>query len=224
MSLVQKYAGPVAVWGSDDPDRSPRILVTFDDGFESFITRALPVLEEMGIPAAVFVPFKYLGKKPSWIRSQDHPNADEKLMSTTQLGELPVELIEVGSHTMSHPRLSRLRYIDLESEIIESRTALERTIQRPVKFMSLPYGDYDERVIEVSRRCGYQHVFLNTPLSLNPHKDDYLQGRINVSLEDWPIEYFLKIMGAFQWLALAIPIKRHFKRMFNMRVQQQAGD
>jgi hypothetical protein len=38
-------------------------------------------------------------------------------------------------------------------------------------------------------------------------------GRIGVTPHDWPLEYRLKVIGAYQWLPLAIAAKRWVRRV-----------
>jgi hypothetical protein len=47
--------------------------------------------------------------------------------------------------------------------------------------------------------------------------DSLLVGRINVSPVDWPLEFRLKMQGAYQWLALAVPAKRALLNLVRRR-------
>jgi len=208
MEVLLKYGVVVSVNSlSREMGSSIRVVVTFDDAFENFFSNALPVLTHMEIPAIVFVPAALLSQNPRWIEDEN-PNAQEKIMSTEQLLDLPFEMIMVGSHTLTHPRLSFLDGEGIKREVVESKTSLEKILRRPIDFLSFPYGDYDNRVMEISKRAGYRHVYLNTPARFLARDTDFLQGRVNVEPDDWPLEFYLKIVGAYQWLALAIPLKR----------------
>src|SRR4051812_23358144 len=47
--------------GPPRPDtKRPTALITFDDGYRDNVTTALPILRELGVPAAFFIPTGYL--------------------------------------------------------------------------------------------------------------------------------------------------------------------
>lgn len=62
------------------------------------------------------------------------------------LGEQDLEKIkndpdvEIGSHTLTHPMLSKLNQKKQEKEILEAHTNLERLVGRSLKFFAYPYG------------------------------------------------------------------------------------
>ena len=62
---------------------------------------------------------------------------------------------EVGSHTVTHPRLDRLDIDWARFEITESRRQLERVTGSPVKHFCYPYGDYNESIRDAVRDAGY---------------------------------------------------------------------
>ena len=39
------------------------MAITFDDGYRSVLELALPILEELGVPATLFVPTDYIGSE-----------------------------------------------------------------------------------------------------------------------------------------------------------------
>lgn len=184
------------------------VAVTFDDGFQSVINNALPVLQERKIPATIFVTTDYLGKKPGWIRNQDHVNAKETVLTEDQLKQLPSSLITVGSHSVTHPRLAEIDESQAAREIVDSKKVLEEILNTNITLFALPHGSYSEGIIKLSKEAGYECVFHNVPTNLFSCTGTFLVGRIDVSLRDWSIEYRLKMRGAYQWTSIAGSIKR----------------
>lgn len=67
--------------------------------------------------------------------------------------------IEFGSHTLSHPVLTQLDDSALERELGQSRQAISAQLGGPVDTVAYPVGKagaFDERVMAMSRRCGYR--------------------------------------------------------------------
>jgi peptidoglycan/xylan/chitin deacetylase (PgdA/CDA1 family) len=128
------------------------VAVTFDDGHESFYDHALPVLEELAIPATMFVVAGKLGGHDDWMP----PELPRKpLMTAEQVQDLPARGVAVGSHSMTHARLTELDDVALRGELVDSRVRLTKVLGREVDLLAYPYGLYDEGVVRAARAAGY---------------------------------------------------------------------
>src|SRR5918999_295827 len=77
--------------------------LTFDDGSEDNLTTLLPLLRELGVPAAVFVCPGLLGQPNPFLPAE----AGLRLMDRDELLELARDpLVEIGSHTIDHSALA----------------------------------------------------------------------------------------------------------------------
>jgi peptidoglycan/xylan/chitin deacetylase (PgdA/CDA1 family) len=61
---------------------------------------------------------------------------------------------EVAVHMVTHPWPTRLDNTQIAAEVLDDRRALEDLVGYPVRGMAYPFGDYNQRVIEVLRQCG----------------------------------------------------------------------
>jgi peptidoglycan/xylan/chitin deacetylase (PgdA/CDA1 family) len=141
--------------------RDRTLAVTFDDAYRSVIELAFPILERLGVPGTVFVPTDYIGAGAPmrW------PGIDQWLggpfeheltpMSWAELRSLADSGWEIGSHTASHPHLTRLDDTALEDELTRSRTVCEEHMSRPCTSLAYPYGDVDARVVAATATAGY---------------------------------------------------------------------
>jgi peptidoglycan/xylan/chitin deacetylase (PgdA/CDA1 family) len=102
--------------------------ITFDDGYENFLYAAVPVLERYDFSATVFAVGGMLGAENAWM---ERPRM--KLLGATGLRETAKRGMEVGSHGMSHIRLSDLPTARLEEEVTESRHVLGEVLDGPVE-------------------------------------------------------------------------------------------
>jgi peptidoglycan/xylan/chitin deacetylase (PgdA/CDA1 family) len=74
------------------------------------------------------------------------------IMNWNDLRSLDHELITVGSHTLSHPILTKLSGQEIESEIVESRRCLEQRLERKIDFFCYPNGSYDRRAYQLVQK------------------------------------------------------------------------
>ncbi|MFZ0796730.1 MAG: polysaccharide deacetylase family protein [Terriglobales bacterium] len=208
MDLLVRLTTPIAI------DRVVPLLpnkkysaVTFDDGFENTIRNAVPELTKRGIPATIFVTADLLGEFASWW-PESAPERCERIGSAERLRQLPAELICIGSHTLTHPRLPALSEASARRELMQSRIKLENLFERPVKTFSFPYGNFNAQLVAWCRDAGYERVFTTLPLMAFSAPKEFAVGRVSVEPTDWPLEFRLKVLGAYRWLPLAFRVKR----------------
>ncbi len=211
LRLVKRYTEPVFLDAPRRMSQRPQVALSFDDGFINLLDNALPALQEQKIPVTLFIPSACLGHAPPWLQGSSHENAQALIMTAAQLQALSAEHILIGAHTAHHADLSRLPVAELDEELQTSKQALETLLQRPVNTLAFPYGRYNEQVLERSKAAGYVRVFAADPLAQN---SDFFMGRTTASPDDWMIEFYLKIHGAYQWLPYAIQLKSRLKRRF----------
>lgn len=152
------------------------VLLTFDDGYANHCTQVLPVLEDFAAPAVFFVTTQHVACPRDWlpaIREQVRrrwPRVDEvpgDVACDYYDGMTPEQLrfcarhplIEIGSHTVHHPFLSRCDDATLKRELVDSRYALEGWSGGEVDLFAYPTGDYDLRVARAVGRAGYRAAF-----------------------------------------------------------------
>ena len=80
-------------------------------------------------------------------------------MDWDELRSLADDGIEIGSHTVSHPHLTRLDDATLRLELVDSRERVEDEIGRPCRFLAYPFGEEDGRVRRAARDAGYEAAF-----------------------------------------------------------------
>ena len=172
----------------------PLLHVTFDDAFRS-VARALPILERLRVPATVFACAGYAddGRAldvPELARDAAAYPDDLATMGWDELRGLAERKVEIGSHTVSHPHLTRLSDGELDVELGASRERIEDELARRCRFLAYPYGDDDRRVHLAARRAGYEAAFA-LPGRLAPI-NRYALPRVGVYGEDGSLRLALK--------------------------------
>ena len=110
------------------------------------------------------------------------------------------ELIEVGSHTVTHPLLPALSVSQQQDEIQRSKSTLEEMIGQRVTSFAYPYGNYKRDAVAIVRETGFNCACSTIVDSVWRRSDPFQLPRVTV--ENWDGEEFLK------WLS---PILRHNK-------------
>jgi len=129
-----------------------KIVLTFDDAYVDFLTNAAPILNELNLPATVFVPTGLVGGTSTW----DSHDRTKRLMDWDELAEIEKMGFTLGSHTVSHHRLPRCDLKQLEHEIRHSLEDLQERFTHIVQALSYPFGDYGNREILALKKAGYQ--------------------------------------------------------------------
>jgi peptidoglycan/xylan/chitin deacetylase (PgdA/CDA1 family) len=180
------------------PHQGRRVAITFDDAYTSVKALAKPILDRLNWVATVFAvsSFASTGGRLRWDgiahwETTEHARELEGL-DWDGLRELGDAGWEVGSHTVRHPRLTRLDDTALDRELTDSRAAVEDALQRPCPSIAYPYGDCDERVIAAAARAGYRAGAALPPRWDEPrplawpragvyHPDDFRRFRLKAS-------------------------------------------
>lgn len=203
MDQLLSYAKPIAA--NEATTLQPgthHVAVTFDDGFKNFYECALPELVKRGIPATMFVITDVIGK------TFGPDGYAEEVMSLEQIRALPESLVTIGSHTLTHPLLPSINLDQAKREIALSRAKLEEQLHRRIVLFSFPYGGFNQKLVEICREAGYQRVFSTLPHFAFKEPHEFVTGRVPVDPTDWPLEFRLKLAGAYRWSPWAFELKR----------------
>jgi len=133
-------------------------LITFDDGYRSTLTAALPCLLEFQFPGVVFVPTGLIGRLNEFDR---YVEPDESLCTWKELAQLSSGKVSVEGHSVDHPRLSQLNDGELVYQLRECKRALEDGLGLDVTLFAYPYGDDEHPSISDSlmSEVGYKAAF-----------------------------------------------------------------
>jgi len=164
--------------GLADPATLPArsALLTFDDGYRSMRTIALPLLQRFDAPAVIFVPADHVGGRNIFDCGIE---PEEEICDWDDLRVLTAAGVAIQSHAASHTRLSELSPELRAAEIVRSKTILEDRLGEAVETIAFPYGDPGPDGGMQLAACGYRAAFLygGGPLPL-PAADPYRLPRI----------------------------------------------
>ncbi len=201
---------PASHRGTMSSDK-PNVAITFDDAYVSVAKNALPALAARGFHSTIFVPTAMLGGAPTWQMEEGSPDSFEVVMPAEQIANLSSPLVTLGSHSCTHPRLSRLAPGEARAEIEGSRTELQELTKQEIQSFALPYGDHNASTIEICRTAGYEIVFSTIPAPVDTTDTAFVRGRVKADPFDGRLEFFLKYNGAYAWAPYLSALKRRLR-------------
>lgn len=120
------------------------VVLTFDDGWENQYVHAYPLLKQYGYTATFFV-FTHA------------MNRNDRYFTWGQLREMQAAGMTIGSHTITHPFLSRVKdTLQLRKEIDGSKAELEKQLGTTCEFFAYPFGVVTPAAIADVEAAGYR--------------------------------------------------------------------
>lgn len=118
------------------------VVLTFDDGWVDQYTTVLPLLKKYGDSAIFYVYTNPISK-------------DKRFMTWDEVRALHEAGMTIGSHTLSHPYLSKLTPDQLRREVVDSKHVLEERLGIEVKDFASPFGYSNDAVVALLNEAGY---------------------------------------------------------------------
>jgi peptidoglycan/xylan/chitin deacetylase (PgdA/CDA1 family) len=135
--------------------------LTFDDGYQDFLTTAMPILQRYGFTATAFVLAGRLGGENAWSR----PGPHKPLLTAAQVREIAHAGTEIASHGLEHVSLLKADDARLREETVRSRAILEELLGQPIRGFAYPYGHSDPRVVAAVQAASYDYACAVRPWS-----------------------------------------------------------
>ena len=176
--------------------------LTFDDGFADNLHGLLPVLEELGAPATVFVVSGWLGG--------EHPEMPgARMLDAGELRRLHAARVEIGGHTATHPDLTTLEFADAREELARGRSELEALLDAPVTSLAYPYGRATADTVRAAAAAGFLAACLTSgngvpDRALEVPREDMTNGATLLGLR-------LKAAGRYEPLMRHRPVRAAYR-------------
>jgi peptidoglycan/xylan/chitin deacetylase (PgdA/CDA1 family) len=154
------------------------IAITFDDGTETDLIAAAPLLKEKGLNATFYVTAGFIGISG--------------YMSSPQVRELHGLGCEIGCHSMTHAYLDDLDEPGLRREIFDSKKILEDMTGGKIDHFSCPGGRFSNRARDLVREAGYQSMATSRTHTNSSTTDPYSLGRVAI-LRETNVNAFARI-------------------------------
>lgn len=155
------------------------VVITFDDGWRTQYTNALPMLKKYKQTATFYVVSTYMGYGAyfTWEMTAEVRDAG----------------MTIAGHTLDHANLPTLSAPALDKELRDSKAALESKLAITVSHFAYPYGAYNDAVVAAVKRAGYRTASTINPVSVKNPVSSYLLPRIRVSYKETMADFVKKL-------------------------------
>ncbi len=159
------------------------VVITFDTGYASQYTNALPVLKALG-----------------WVGVEDlqltglPPN--DGGLTEAQIRALIAAGWELDTQGLSHADLTALGPAQLSAEVVAARQTLRSLYGVPVNWFSYPSGDYNASVVAAVSAAGYLGATTVNPGWAGPQQDRFRLPRLVVVAGTSPSQLLAQIAAA----------------------------
>lgn len=143
------------------------VLITFDDGYTSWVDACLPILEKYSARALFFVNSGLVcaygdGEVQKRYVREKLLLSPRETISWDGVRALQSAGHTVGGHTVNHERLSILTEEMQVREVRDDKETLERELGRHITAFAYPFGnhsDYTETTVRAVKGAGYTYAF-----------------------------------------------------------------
>jgi peptidoglycan/xylan/chitin deacetylase (PgdA/CDA1 family) len=170
-----------AAWHGDGTLPRRPVVVSFDDGYLSDVTHALPVLRRLGWRGVLNLELGKMGSSGA--------------LNDGQVRRLIAAGWEVDSHTITHPDLTTVDAVRLRHELVDSRAEIRRRFGVDAAFFCYPSGRYDARVEVAVRAAGYRAATTTQPGIARPGGDAFALPRVRVNGGEAPAALVAQLRG-----------------------------
>jgi len=173
------------------------VVITFDDGYRSALTKAMPILRSFGFAATVFINVYFVERK---IRGNFYWQRWETL-SWDDVMQLQKAGLLIGSHALSHRRLGEMDNKEMEYEILTSKDIIECRIKERVDAFSYPHGSFNKVAKKILRKNNFTSSCASIEGCVGSRPDIFALRRTEItSFDDTCSRFERKLLGCYDWL------------------------
>jgi len=166
------------------------VVITFDDGYKSFVQYAYPILKQLDFTATLFVYTDYVG-------------AGGNAITWPDLRKLLDEGFNVEGHSKAHTNLRRANGESeaeykkrLAAELSTSREVFRKNLGQAPAILAYPFGAQDDIVVQWTKDAGYTAAFTVRPQA-NPSFVEPLRIHRTQFFSEMSLDDFTKYLNIF---------------------------
>lgn len=219
---VVPFDGLVSAIRMDERMPARTVAITFDDGYKSTCTKALPILRSYGFPACVFLATDFIGRNRSFPWLNGGCGEDTAPLNWEEVRVLHRDGVKVGSHTASHRFLPYVEGDGIEKELMDSREIIEERVGVRPSSVALPFSfplshwrwpSFKSRLILSLAKARYSSCCTLQRGNLPTGTEVLFLPRVCVMRDDSPSSFLSKALGLYGYTSLPQYVyQRWFKK------------
>ena len=158
-----------------------KVLITIDDGYQSFYKNAWPILKKSEIPFILFVSTREVGKK-GYMSWEDIREIDK------------YDFVEIGNHSHSHDYLIDFTEVDIKDDLKKSISIFKDQLGKNSIFFSYPFGEYSSALKDIVIDLGFKYAFGQHSGVVDYTKNFFEMPRFPINEKYGEIERFKTIL------------------------------
>ena len=176
------------------------VVITIDDGYRSVYENAWPVLRDFHYPFTVF------------LYAKATENRHSNYMTWEQIREMKDAGVDFQNHGFAHEHMAFMpQGMDthdyrtwIRADLAASTKILSEELDERPRFFAVPYGEYNEIVLDEIRSFGYEAIILQDPGSVSSDTDPLAIPREPILGNEWAtMEHFREVLERVD-----LPIRR----------------
>ncbi len=158
-----------------------KVLITIDDGYQSFYDNAWPILKKSKIPFILFISTREVGKRGymSWANIKEIEKYD---------------FVEIGNHSHTHEYLIDFSDFEIEEDLKKSIKIFKENLGKNSFFFSYPFGEYSSSLKNIVINLGFKYAFGQHSGVADFTKNIYEMPRFPINEKYGEIERFKTIL------------------------------
>jgi Polysaccharide deacetylase len=198
----------------DGTDLTKAVVITFDDGYQDFLTEATPVLKQYGFMATVFLATGRIQQTSMRLEGVDY-------LTWSDVRELHQEGIQFGSHTVTHPDLRCLGPEQIEYELGYSKEVIEQRLGVAVNSFAYPFPFPEENtsftrlLLDELENQGFENGVTAILGRASLRHNRFFLPRLPVNSWDDQSFFRAKLAGGYDWA--------HWPQWFNKFIYHNAA-
>ena len=142
-----------------------KVVITFDDGYVNVLENALEILVRNQFQSIQFIVAGLIGGRNEW--DAKHGDVVEPLMDAAQIRDWLAAGQQIGSHSLTHRNLAKLKPAEAREQIFGGKKKLEDLFGIPIRHFCYPHGRWTPAVRDLVGEAGYAtacttHFGINT--------------------------------------------------------------
>lgn len=139
ISQVFSTEKQLPIYGVDTSDK--KVAISFDAAWgDEYAGEILDILDKNDVKTTFFLVEFWVDEYPNWVKEFDKKGH------------------EIGNHSATHPYMSELNERQIVEELKRTEEKVSKLTKKKTKLFRPPYGDYNDRLIEVCKDNDYNVI------------------------------------------------------------------